>query len=116
MPQEIKLGTIVYANLDDHHGNVSPHYAIVIDTQEAIDRGDDLAVVGISTTCAGRMQDDWFSMESHPEGHPRTGLKQACVAKANWRHAVPQRDILRISGRALVGTVRQIIDYIKNHP
>ena len=116
MPQEIRLGKIIYANLNDHHGNVNPHNAIVIDTQESIDRGDDLHVIGISTSCAGPLQPRWFAMETHPEGHPRTGLKQACLAKADWRDIVRQSEILRIKGRVRIGLARQIIEHINNHP
>jgi hypothetical protein len=116
VPNAIKFGTIIYADLDDGNGKIEPHYAIVTDRQEAIDQGKDLAVIGISTSCLGPLQDGWFRMDSHPGGHPRTGLSEACVAKANWRDVVPQNKIIRVAGRINRGLAEQIAEYIKNHP
>jgi hypothetical protein len=115
VPKELKLGTIIRALLDDYHGKVSEHFAIVIASGDTIDRGDDLAVVGISTSFTLPLPKGCFFLDTQPGGHPVTGLHEACVAKANWRDVVKQSNILEIRGRAPMSVVKQIVQYIKDH-
>lgn len=47
-----------------------------------------------------------------PNGHPDTGLKEACVAKATWVQIVPKEAVISIAGRAPMKLCRQIITWL----
>jgi hypothetical protein len=113
--EKLKVGSIVRAVLDDHHGKASEHFAIVIASSESIVRGDDLAVVGISTSFKYPLPPHWYPLETRPGGHPITGLHEACVAKADWFNVIKQSDILEIRGRAPSRIVKQIALYIRDN-
>lgn len=113
MPNEIKRGTIILAMLDDHNGKVSKHFAIVTSKTVDIERGEDLAVVGISTSYRLPLPSHWHFLETHPTGNCQTGLRESCVAKSDWQDSVKQSDVIAVKGRAPAGIVKQILKFIE---
>jgi mRNA-degrading endonuclease toxin of MazEF toxin-antitoxin module len=114
--EEIKRGSIVLASLNDYHGKTSAHYAVVLTSSENIRHGSDLVVAGISTSFRHPLPPQWFALDTHPLGHPITGLKEACVVKADWIDIVRQDEVICVQGRALARTVKQILAYIQQNP
>ena len=115
MAQTIQLGTIVWADVSEPNGRpVGPHRAIVVSRQEDIDSGADLQLVVCSTSFSLPLRSGWFDVPTMPgpSGHPVTGLKEACVAKATWLQIVPAASIISIAGRAPMSLCRQIISWL----
>lgn len=90
MAKPLQQGAIILAPLNDHHGAVSLHFAVVMTSDADIAAGADLVVAGISTSFLPLpLPPGWFALDSVPViGHPITGLKEACVVKDDWRDIV----------------------------
>ena len=100
MPKPLKQGAIILAPLNDHHGKTSIHFAVVLTSDNDIERGSDLIVAGISTSYEYPLPANWFLLDTLPGiGHPITGLKEACVVKNDWRDVVRQSDVIEVRGR-----------------
>jgi hypothetical protein len=111
----ILLGSIVWVEVNEPTGTpAGTHPAIVVSRQEEIDRGDDLSLVVCSTSFSMPLQSGWFPVPTKPgpDGHPVTGLKEACVAKATWTQTRPQAKVLSVAGRAPMSLCRQIINWL----
>ena len=114
-------GSIVWAEVNDPITGqpAGEHPTIVLSTQANIDAGKDLRVVVISTSYKHPVSDGWYEMPhtpGKPGGHEKTGLDEACVAKATWPQRIPQSTI-RIKGkhRAPAKIVRNCEQWLKDH-
>jgi hypothetical protein len=113
--QTIQLGTIVWAEVCEPNGRpAGPHPAIVVSRQEDIDAGAELHLVVCSTSFTLPLQSGWFDVPTMPgpNGHPVTGLKEACVAKATWLQTIPAAEVMSVAGRAPAKLCRQIINWL----
>lgn len=110
MTKPLKIGSIILAPLNDHHGKISLHFAVVMTSDADIAAGSDLVVAAISTSFLPLpLPANWFPVDSVPViGHPITGLKEACVVKDVWRDIVRQIDVVEIRGRLQSRIFRQL--------
>ena len=120
--QRVFYGSIVWADVCDPNTGepAGEHPVIVLSSDEDIAAGKDLRTVVISTGYTRPIRDGWYEMDhmpGKPGGHEKTGLDEACVAKATWPQRIPQASI-RIKGkhRAPVKTVKQIVAWLRNRP
>jgi hypothetical protein len=117
----LRRGSVIRANIPDpagkqildKHGNPIPHPALVLSSQEDIDSGRLLVVAAITRSFKrGKIPSNWFLMESHPNGHPVTGLTSPCVVKANWIVYVRQQDVLRVSPGIATRQAKQVLNWL----
>jgi len=119
--KRILRGAIIWAEVREpiHRQPVGEHPAVVLNSQEEIDRGDPLRVVVCSTGFSYPLRPGWFDMPSRPGpgGHPATGLDEACVVKATWIDNVPQSAarMKRPTDRCPAAIFRQINDWLLSH-
>lgn len=110
MPDDLKQGSIILARLDDHHGKLSKHFAVVLTKTEDILKGDDLAVAGISTSFRMPLPSNWLALNSKPGvGDKITKLRAACVVKADWLNVIKQSDVIMVRGRVLAKTMSHLL-------
>jgi mRNA-degrading endonuclease toxin of MazEF toxin-antitoxin module len=113
VPQEIQRGTVILAVIGDPSGkNPKDRPAIVLDRQEDIDAGRDLFVAVITTDLLDPLRSGWFDVPTKPDGTGPTGLREACIVKANWLDLIPQAKVLRVTGRAPARLVRQVTNWL----
>ncbi|HVX15204.1 MAG TPA: hypothetical protein VHC22_28685 [Pirellulales bacterium] len=115
MPPRLQIGTIILADVNEPGGiPAGQHPAVIVSPQEEIDAGEELAVVVCSTNFSLPLQAGWFSIPTMPgpDGHPVTGLNEACVAKATWPDVVLKSDIKRVFGRVPMSICRQIVNWL----
>lgn len=117
----LRRGSVVWARVPDPHGNLildqngnpKSRPALVLSTQDEIDSGGPLVVAAISTKFDRQAcPNNWFLMESHPSGHPATGLNQPCVVKSDWLVGVEQNNIERVSPGVAARQTKQVLNWL----
>jgi hypothetical protein len=113
-PAPISLGTIILAPVREpiDRAPVDPHYAIVLSPQREIAAGLDLRVAVCTTSFRYPLLSGWFEMPTAPDGHPITGLREACVVKATWIDRVPQSAVMRVVGRSTTSIYKQVLNWL----
>jgi len=106
-------GTIIWAEIDDGHGNTKPRPALVLSSDEAIDEGEVLTVAAISTVFNRPVPSHWFALPSNPCGDAITGLDQPSVVKSDWLRNIEQTSVIKEMGRAPAEIVKQVINFLK---
>lgn len=111
----MQRGSIVWIELADPNGlDPKKRPALVLSSNDKIAHGGALVVAAISTSFTRPVPSHWFELPSHPAGHPRTGLDQPCVVKADWLKSVERSEILGELGTAPAGIVRQVLAWLQN--
>jgi len=114
---KIRLGTIVWADVNDPNGDpIGEHPVVILSPQKEIDAGQVLVGAVCTTSFSYPLAPGCFEMPSKPGpgGHEITGLEQACVVKGALLQPIPYANIRRIGKRALMSTVRQLQQWMRD--
>jgi hypothetical protein len=121
----LRRGSVIWARIPDPHGNVivddtgkpKCRPALVLSNSEDIATGDSIVVAAISTQFdLQNLPPHWFIMESHPQGHPSTGLNRPCVVKSDWLVSVRQCDIESVSPGISARNTKLVLNWLKQNP
>jgi hypothetical protein len=115
---KLQYGSIVHlAHVDDPNGQqAGPHYAVVLNSQESLENGDELQLAVVSTNFQYPLRDGWYELDNIPGkrgGHPKTGMSQACVVKGTWLIFAPQSAATSRGKRAPVKLVNELREWIR---
>jgi hypothetical protein len=113
---KIRLGTIVWADVNDQNGcPIGEHPVVILSPQKEIDAGQVLVGAVCTTSFSYPLPPGCFEMPSKPGpgGHEITGLEEACVVKGALIQPIPDSRIRRIGKRALMSTVRQLQQWMR---
>jgi mRNA-degrading endonuclease toxin of MazEF toxin-antitoxin module len=88
------------AVLDPQGGNPKDRPAMVVTPEEAIEQGQPIEVVAITTLIPDPLPDDHVLLPWQLPRHPRTGLNKRCAAVGSWLASIPQDRVIRIVGFA----------------
>jgi len=115
--RKLERGTVILVPLDDYHGNIEPHHAVVLSSTAACERGDKIIVAGVSTGYRTPLPPGQFYMDyiaGRP--HPETGLSESCVVKGDWPNLVEQADIIQVFKRCSPAIVKGLIQFVNANP
>jgi hypothetical protein len=95
---------------------IGEHPVVILSPQRDIDAGRELVGAVCTTSFFYPLPPGCFEMPSKPGpgGHEITGLEQACVVKASLIQPIPYSSIRRIGKRALMSTVRQLQQWLRD--
>jgi hypothetical protein len=111
---ELERGSIIKVPLDDFNGTVAPHFAVILSSSEAINRGDPLVVAGISTIYKTPLPPGQFLIPDYTPGrpHPDTGLSESCAVKGDWINVIKQSDIIERFKKCRARIVKGLIEFV----
>lgn len=82
MPRLPRLGSVVWASLQDANGFSKIHPAVVVTPTGQIRPGQTVRVAAVTTRLTGPLPDDYVLLPS--KGTARSGLRCKCAAVASW--------------------------------
>lgn len=123
----ILRGSIVWIAADDpngkpildQYGKPKSRPTMVVTSTADIQAGVPIIAVAISSRFdIKNLPTCWFSIPSHPNGHPVTGLDQPSVVKADWPVPIIPAKITRADERERAPTqvVKQVLNWIAQNP
>ncbi len=110
---DLERGSIIKVPLDDFQGTVASHFAVILSSTEAIQKGDPLVVAGISTRDETPLPPGQFFMDYTPgRPHPETGLSESSVVKGDWINVIKQSDITDRFKKCKARTFKLLIEFV----
>jgi mRNA-degrading endonuclease toxin of MazEF toxin-antitoxin module len=101
-----QFGQIILAHMSDGHGHTKERPSLIISSDEANDRGEDLQVIAITTKIEYPCPRYHFIIQ--PEA--ANGLGARSVAKCNWVRDVPQNRVIRSLGYLDMDLMTKIVE------
>jgi mRNA-degrading endonuclease toxin of MazEF toxin-antitoxin module len=101
-----QFGQIILAHMSDGHGHTKDRPSLIISSDEANDRGEDLQVIAITTKIEYPCPP--YHVIIQPEA--ANGLGAPSVAKCTWVRDVPQNKVIKSLGYLDEGILKAIVD------
>src|SRR5688572_2032922 len=113
----IRQGSIVMALVvDPAGGNVKERPLVVVSPKNAIDAGEPIVAVAISTQISEPLSPTEVKLPYHPRGTARTGLTRPCVAKCNWLCTLQQSELRATKGYVSGNVLNRILAIVLAQP
>jgi mRNA-degrading endonuclease toxin of MazEF toxin-antitoxin module len=92
-------GRIIWVEITDSHGhNPKCRPAVILTATEEIQPESEVWVVGVSTQADATPAEVSVELPWHRDRHPKTGLRERCVAVCTWLKKMPLRNIVEYAG------------------
>lgn len=109
----LQQGHIVWAEVRDPAGGNPKRRPVVIVTANAeIVRDAPLVAAAITTRLDESLPPHHVELPWQHGGHPKTGLRQRCVAVCNWLVEISPGDVVDIAGVVPTKTLLRIVEQI----
>jgi mRNA-degrading endonuclease toxin of MazEF toxin-antitoxin module len=93
-------GRIIWVEAPDPQGrNPKVRPAVILTATQDIQPGGEVHCVAISSQVAQAPAEDQVALPWHPQGHPRTKLRERCAAVCTWLLRVSLPTVERFGGQ-----------------
>lgn len=93
-----RLGSVIWAELEDARGHRKVRPAVVVTATAAITSTQTLRVLAITTRLPDALPDDLVVLPWHRDGKARSGLRRKCAAVTTWQAEIRVDDVQQIVG------------------
>jgi mRNA-degrading endonuclease toxin of MazEF toxin-antitoxin module len=104
-----QLGSVVWAELADAHGNRKVRPAVVVTPTADIVAERPLRVVAVTTRLSTPLPDDHVLLPWDPQGRARSGLRRRCAAVASWQAEIPVGDVRQVVGHLPPAVIGELL-------
>lgn len=98
MPEHLKFGQIVWAEIADANGVRKSRPAIITTPDERITASGTVDVVAITSRLLNLLPPDHVLLPWHAQRHPRTGLSRKSAAVCSWVSRISVSEITEVIG------------------
>lgn len=111
MPRLPRLGSVVWASLQDPNGFSKIRPAVVVTPTGQIRPGKTVRVAAVTTRLTEPLPDDYVLLPWYSKGTARSGLRRKCAAVASWLAEVSVDD-LQVAGILPPAVIHELLDKI----